>query len=172
MFPVVRRTDVVDVENEIATFLLHDFSGNITGYQRYDWQSHKKYRNDEKGIYYTYRDKNKHAVFGLNYWLNKSKYVFVCEGVMDAITLLHHGDTIAVLSNNPKPLKQQLGLITRPTVAICQGDKAGMKLAKYTDTYITLPDGEDANSLGAKRMFDVLQENKLVEGEYNEIISW
>lgn len=58
---------------------------------------------------------------------------------------------IAVLSNNPKPLHNQIRLwsTNRQVIAVCDGDSGGKALAKYADSAIYLPDGEDPASCDA-----------------------
>lgn len=163
-YPVC-KTEWLDTQGEILSVCLTDFSGKINGYQRYNWNSDKTKRNDEKGKYYTYRDKGSVSVFGLQYFQNNSEYVAVTEGIFDTITALHVMDSFAVLSNNPKKYKQQISLLDRPTVALCHNDKAGRMLAKCCDTAVFFGD-EDPNDLGAERLSKILKQEGIIKNEY------
>ena len=57
---------------------------------------------------------------------------------------------MAVLANNPKPLRSWLRSWGFHLVAICDGDAAGEKLATLGDTVEHLPKGFDVGDLSAK----------------------
>jgi hypothetical protein len=130
----------VHVEGDVACFYLYNLSGQIVGYQNYNWKCGKFRSNDQQGRYYTYTGKKllpKHtktvAVWGLESW-RLSKTLFVTEGVFDAARLTRLGySAVAVLSNDPNTSTlnwlQQVRK-QRPTVAVCDPGKAGAKLAK------------------------------------------
>lgn len=144
-----------DLDNEILTFYLWNLSGQLKGFQRYNWKGSKAKNNCAEGKYYTIA-KSGPAIYGLE-WINKNIPVtFICEGIFDAISLLNYGNAVAVMTNEPKPLKQQLSLLPGIKVVVCDNDKAGLKLAKFGDDCIVCPEGEDPNSLSLKELKSVL----------------
>lgn len=131
----------VSEEDRTVTVFLRDFSGAITGYLTYRPDSDKRKRNDEKGRYYVYATKGKAAIFGMETTDFGSPFIVLTEGIFDACRFHNYGVTAyALLSNNPKPLRNQLSLLTRPKFAVCDGGSAGRSLGKYgTPVYL---DGE------------------------------
>lgn len=94
--------------------------------------------------------------FGLDL-IDWSQPVYVVEGIWDAITVQNTGrNCLAVMTNNPKHLWSWLKTLPVPIIAICEGDKAGKKLAKTGDFSVELPDGCDANELGLVKMNAIL----------------
>lgn len=147
-----------DLDKQILTFYLWNLSGQLKGFQRYNWQGKKTISNSEEGKYFSISPGGC-EVYGLE-WLNPDLPVtFICEGIFDAISLLNFGNAVAVLTNDPKPLKEQLRLLPGKKVVVCDNDKAGRKLAKYGDDYILCPEGEDPNSMS-------LPDLKALLGEY------
>lgn len=154
----VLEREFIDDEKQIITFNLHDFSGNYTGYQKYNWRSDKKKRNAVEGRYFAHTTPYRTAVFGLQYHEIMKPELFVCEGIFDAITLIEAGyNAIAILSNNSVRIRNTLELSPVPVIAVCDGDSQGAKLAKICDRAIYLPEGEDPNSMGAKHLKDYLE---------------
>lgn len=155
----------IDEENRVATFFLYNLSGKIVGYQQYRPDADKKKKNDPKeGRYYTYitdegesapKKAKKHiALYGVdtinrvNFSFRKGKPLFIVEGIFDAAALHYHGyPAVAVLQNDPKNLKSFFAALNVPTIALCDGDEAGNKLAKIADTSYTLPKDRDVASL-------------------------
>lgn len=141
-------TDVIiDEETGIATFLLYNLSGQLVGYQRYNPTGDKKDRSSSlTARYYTYVTKeseksSKIAVWGLQYLNPSDKHVFVTEGIFDAIKVKNAGQpVIAVLSNNPKPLKAWLSAMSKKVIAILDNDGAGNALTKFSDYAVPVPE--------------------------------
>lgn len=147
----------VDKEKNIAFFLLYNLSGKLVGYQMYNPNGIKgiNYSNnsgkniDRKDLmrYYTYitreNDKVKHiAVYGLETYNYKEKYLFVVEGIFDAIKLHRQGlPAIAVLTNDPKIFKEWFRILPQKIIVIKDNDKAGNKLTNFGDESFTVPDG-------------------------------
>lgn len=148
----------IDLENHILTFYLWNFSGQLKGFQRYNWKGNKKKNNSKEGKYFSICPSGP-ALYGLEWYNENLPVTFISEGIFDAISLLHFGNAVAVLTNDPKPIKEQLSLIPGKKVVICDNDKAGMRLAKYGDDCIVCPKGEDPNSL-------TLLDLKKVLGDY------
>lgn len=149
----------IDWEEELVTFPLWTVHGNLVGYQVYHWKADKLRNNDTKGRYWTYRRKDVLTCWGLEFIdLFSTKPLYVVEGIWDAISVIATGRRcIAVLSNNPKQLKNWLSCLPCKTIAICDGDKAGKVLAKCCDEYLVLADDNDANDLTLEELQGVLK---------------
>lgn len=121
----------VDYFDEVVTFPLWNLSGQLLGYQQYRWDMPKKGNKPYMNKYFTYLPKGTLAVFGLEYIPeNYRGDVIVVEGIWEAVALMSIGKTaIAVLGNNPKPLRQWLSIMPWNVIPYCQPDKAGKKLA-------------------------------------------
>lgn len=148
----------VSWDEEVATFSLFNLSGQMVGYQNYRWNSNKKKNNDPReSRYYTWMEKDKLAVWGLETFYYRNDLLFLTEGVFDAVRLHNLGlPAIAVLSNNPKKLRGWLRTLNRHVVAICDGDKAGRQLAKLGDEAVILNDDEDLGDLSEKKVKKVV----------------
>lgn len=135
-----------DLDKEILTFYLWNLSGQLRGFQKYNWKGDKTRNNSEGGKYFSISP-NGSELYGLE-WLNENVPVtFICEGIFDAISLLNYGNAVAVLTNDPKSIRQQISLLPGHKVVVCDNDRAGLKLAKYGDDFIVCPPGEDPNSM-------------------------
>lgn len=148
---------VVDEVEGVATFYLSNGNGVISGYQQYRPSAGKEKHNDPKeGRYFTYRAKDKLALFGLESLCYKNKYVFVTEGIFDAVRLTEFGrPALAVLSNDPNSdVINFLGSLNRPVVAVADNNSAGRKLAKCADFIYTCKNTDlgDASCLEVKEI--------------------
>jgi hypothetical protein len=145
----------VAVSDDYATFPLFNMSGQMVGFQSYNPSLPKAHVDDPRlARYYTWvtkpcASKNAEvAVWGLEtvHWADDT--LFLTEGVFDACRLHWHGlPAVAVLSNNPDHLLSWLKAMPSKKVACVQGDKAGMKLAKYGDEAVMLPESKDVGDL-------------------------
>ncbi len=139
-------------EENIATFLLFNLSGQIVGYQQYNPEGTKQIRNDvkfrDKLKYFTYagdegdqnKGKKKIAVWGMHTLNLNSDVLFICEGIFDACKIHNEGhQAIAVLANDPQHLATQLAILNKKIIAICDHDSAGNKLAKFSKVSVTVP---------------------------------
>ena len=145
-----RTNCIVDEENCIADFFLYNLTGQIIGYQRYNPNgskanhSNKLSKGDMK--YYTYITKNDRfpmlAVYGLETYTHTDKYLFITEGIFDCIKLHNQGlPAIAVIANNPSPLKSWLRTLPQIKVVVKDNDGlAGDMLSKFGDIVLTPPD--------------------------------
>lgn len=125
---------LVDEENQVATALLYNLSGEVVGYQQYRPSADKTRRNDPKeGRYYTHKTEGTLVVFGVESLHLTPHLVFLVEGMFDAARLCSRGfSALAVLSNNPtSDLKDWLKCLNRKVVAVCDDDAPGLKLAKF-----------------------------------------
>lgn len=135
------------MDRDTATFLLYNLGGQLKGYQRYQPSS-------EGQKYFTYSSEP--SIFGLSELDYSLDTLYVTEGIFDAMCLGYLGNSVAVLCNNPKRLREQLAVLPFHTVAVCDGDEAGRRLAKFTDSAVYLPEGEDVNSIYSKYGLEAL----------------
>lgn len=129
---------MLDVQEGIVTFWLYDLSGRIVGYQQYRPLADKIKNNDPKlSRYFTFKSKDKLAVWGLESIHLSSNILFVTEGIFDACRLTNRGySSIAILSNDStKQIKEWLSCLGRKIICICDNDTAGRRLAKLGDSY-------------------------------------
>lgn len=157
-------TVYLDESKNMATFLLHNLSGEMVGYQTYKPDAPKVRGNKDPQTqkYWNYVSpegkKRKLAVWGLETVKNEDRVLYLVEGVFDACKLHNLGlPCIATLCNDPKHLRNWLYTLNKKIVAFCDGDSAGDKLKNTAHEYVTLPDGKD---LGDMTMNEV---KKLVE---------
>lgn len=145
----------IDQAEGVATFPFWNLSGCLRGYQQYRPAGEKKmFNNPKEGRYYTYRskfnpDKNRAseiAVWGMESW-SLTNTLFITEGIFDAARLTERGvSAIAMASNDlDKTTSRWLSIVRRfrPVVAVCDGDKAGRRLAKQGHVSIIMDDGTD-----------------------------
>lgn len=151
MYDKVIEKSVVDWDNEIITFYLWNLSGQLKGFQRYNWKGSKKNHNSVDGKYFSV-SKSGLSFFGLDYFDTTKKTTYICEGIFDAISLMQFGNALAVLTNDPKHLSEQLSLLPGEKVAVCDDGKAGLKLSKFGDSFIICDKDEDPNSLSYQRL--------------------
>lgn len=148
---------VVDHENEIFTRYIYNLSGEIIGYQRYNWRADKFKNNDPKGRYYTYvskvDNKTELCVMGLETFDSRRHIIYVVEGGFEQASAVSCGfNCVATLTNTTKRIDGWLKTNHLTSVALCQPDKASMLLARNTDYHIVLP--KDLDDL----TYDELQE--------------
>ncbi|WP_199028806.1 toprim domain-containing protein [Ralstonia sp. ASV6] len=153
----------VFVAEDSATFALWNFSGQMVGYQTYRPDRPKNHDGDPReGRYFTFVSRYggrtpELAVWGLE-TVDPGRPLFLCEGVFDACRLHALGlSCVATLGSDPKPLRQWLNCLPQLKVAVCDGDAAGRKLAKFADEAVFLPDGKDAGDLSENELRDALR---------------
>lgn len=140
----------IDTEGDVAYFPLFNLSGKMVGYQRYNPKGIKgkdSYKvPTEERKYYSYITKENPekniphiAVYGLH-TLDKRPFVFIVEGVFDAAKLMNLNlPVIAVMANDPKPLKNFFFVLQKDTIAWIDNDEAGRKLKRIAKYSITTP---------------------------------
>jgi hypothetical protein len=133
---------VVDYHNEIFTRFIYNRSGQVVGYQAYNWLADKKPRNDATGRYWTWLTKidgiTKLGLMGLEH-VRWGETLYLVEGQFEQATAAAYGlNCVAVLTNNPKPLKNWIFSYPGLVVALCQDDQAGRKLANLADRAVML----------------------------------
>ena len=178
-FDTEKHTFWANPSEGVVTFPMWNLSGSLRGYQQYRPSGDKKkFNNPREGRYYTYRskfnpEKNKTseiAVWGLEtfYW---TPTLFVLEGIFDACHLTKFGQSaIATASNDlDKQTMSWLWCIrqSRYVVTICDGDKAGKRLARFgTESHI-MPDDMDLGDASDQYVKDLIRkydENRLTFG--------
>lgn len=148
---ITKYSGIVEKEG-VFTFPLWNLSGQMVGYQQYRPDADKGRKDNPKDMrYYTYlTHKKTNTAWGLEVLNPKNPYLLVVEGVFDAVKL-HNADinAVAVLANDPLPLKSWLWSLGYFIVPVCDGDKAGRKLAKMANTLMVeyLPEGKDVGDL-------------------------
>lgn len=141
------HTAWIDEEQETVTFPCWNLSGQIVGTHKYRPNGSKDKNNDPReGKYFTRCVKPSVHVWGMESWY-LSNTLFVQEGIFDASHLTWYGaSAIATLSNDlDKNTASWLRTVRafRPVVVVCDGDKAGIKLAKYGHEAVIMDDGYD-----------------------------
>lgn len=144
-----------------ASFPLYNLMGQLVGYQKYTPTAPKQsktVRPDELK-YFTYTPTNKVTAYGLHLLKSKYPYVILVEGVFDACRLHRLGfNALAVLSCDPKHLKEWLTLLPYKKLALVDGDSAGLKLAKYAEAYVQCPSNEDVSSVHTVVLHNLLNQ--------------
>jgi hypothetical protein len=141
----LHRPAIDEVEG-VATLYMWNLSGQLVGYQQYRPSGDKKPNNNPReGKYFTFRKLPTVGVWGVESLHLTPHVVFVCEGLFDAARLTSRGvSAVAVFTNDPgKDVMNWLRMLGRKVVVVCDGDKAGGKLAKYGDTSLCLLGGKD-----------------------------
>lgn len=139
---------ILDYQLNIATFYCWNLSGKPVGYQQYNPLGDKYIFNSKlEGKYYTYRDKNNPTitVWGVESLYQSNGVIFLAEGIFDAARLTEQNQSaLATMCNNP-PLdyKNWFSILSRPIVAICDNDAAGLELAKFGDYVEIVPESKD-----------------------------
>lgn len=170
-FDVKLHTAWVDEEEGVATFPLWNLSGCLVGYQQYRPRADKKKDNHPKmSRYFTYRKNKVIGLWGLESW-NLSNVLFVTEGVFDACRLTARGySAVATLANDlDPPMKEWFYMVRsqRPVVVVCDGDKAGRKLAKAGHIAHVMSEGMDLGEAPDTYVGEMLKSWKLMKREQN-----
>jgi hypothetical protein len=140
----------VDSINKVVTFPLWNLSGQMVGFQQYRPDAPKtglEKRSEQR--YFTILSKgfgrtSALSCFGVDLLNPQSKVLFLAEGIFDVSPLHQRGaNALAVLANNPKPLKEWLRSLGYYLISLCEGDNAGLKLASLSHESVFLPKGTD-----------------------------
>ena len=127
----------------------------MVGYQQYRPEADKERKENPRDMrYFTYLPKTTNTAWGLENLDFSKPYLLVVEGIFDAVKLHNAGiNALAVLANNPKPLKSWLHTLGYTIIPVCEGDKAGRMLAKLGDGVIEyLPEGVDVGDMTAEEV--------------------
>ena len=124
---------VLDHESNLVTAYLYNLSGQIVGYQQYNPLSKDKHTNVPRDArYFTYRNPQSVAVWGLE-TLNPSLPVcFIVEGTFKASVIHSVGyNAVALLTSTPdKSTLAWLRSLPYKLVALGDNDPAGEKLVR------------------------------------------
>jgi hypothetical protein len=132
---------MIDEDERVATFYLHDLAGRPAGYHQYRPEGEKKLPNDFKnGKYFTFR--KGYLPWGVESLHLTPHVVFLTEGIFDAARITERGySALAALTNDPqRDFKNWLNLLNRKVVAVCDNDAAGRRLAKFGDVSVFTED--------------------------------
>jgi hypothetical protein len=153
------KLGIVDQDSQLFTRFIYNLSRQIVGYQTYNWLADKKPKNDITGRYWTWLTKTdsytKTGILGLE----NIKYgdpLFLVEGQFEQATAVSYGlNCVAVLTNNPKHLRNWLYCYPSTVIALYQNDLPGTKLANLADKKIGLP--KDLDEMTKTEVYDMLR---------------
>ncbi len=151
---------MIDEVERVATFYLYNLTGQIVGYQQYRPDAGKTKNNHPKEArYFTFRKQPTLALWGMESFYLTPHVLFLTEGAFDAARLTERGySALATLSNDPSPdLKNWLRMLNRKVVAVCDNDKAGLKLAKFGDVAV-FTEGKDLGEADDEYVTNLLNE--------------
>ena len=148
---------IIDEETGDTFFFLYNLTGQMVGYQKYNPAYPKKGQKDLGDAkitkYYNWvgdeQDGKKIAVWGLESYDIKSKYLFITEGIFDIARVHEAGyPGVAVLCNDPNPqLAFWLKTLPQTKIVIYDNDIPGRKLRKFGDYAFSVEDVKDLNDL-------------------------
>jgi hypothetical protein len=148
---------ILDEVNNYAVFLLYNLSGKLVGYQNYNPNADKIFRQgcsegkhktseEVKKLmrYYTYTTKidniNELSVYGLETLNFNDEFIFLTEGIFDIIKIHNQGfPGIAILGSDPKSLTEYLNILPQKKIVIYEDDASGRKLKEYGNYAFTTP---------------------------------
>lgn len=132
-----------DQTNCVVHFLLYNLSGQLVGHQKYSPLAEKTRNNIGRYITYVVKEgpkTGKIAVYGLQSLKLSDQYLFITEGIFDAVKIHNAGfPCVAVLQNNPKMFKSWFPLLPQKLIVIADDDGPGRKLIKFGDVGYTVP---------------------------------
>lgn len=152
----------LSVGHDVVVFPMWNLSGQMVGYQQYRPDGNKKERRNPKvGKYYTQvRKEGKTSAttaWGLDRLNMNRRRVYLVEGIFKACRFHNLGlNALAVISNDPKHLKSWLTSLGYELYSVCDGDKAGIKLAKYGNRSIILPSGVYVDEMSVSEFSDLV----------------
>lgn len=162
--PSLHRNVHLDESAPCATFMLFapTSSGKLTGFQTY--KPGKPKTKDGKGMnprdlkYFTYVVDGELAMFGAESLAFDTERVYLVEGVFDAMKMHAAGlPCLAVLGNDPKPLRAYLRALAREVVGVLDNDTAGLKLARSCDRFVVCPEGKDPGDMTVEELTTFLR---------------
>lgn len=154
----------LSITDETVTFPLWNLSGQMVGYQQYRPNGSKKERqNPREGKYYTWVRKegktSSTTAWGLDFLDTNKRVIYLLEGVFKACRFHNYGlNALATISNDPKHLRTWLNSLGYEIRPVCDGDKAGLKLAKFGERSLILPDGVYVDDMTEAEFMALLHE--------------
>lgn len=151
---------IIDEDSRTATFLLYSQIGKLQGFQTYKPDAPKykpsKEFNPRDLRYFTHAVSGELPMFGTETLSYNPHYVFLVEGVFDAVKFHALGHPcLAVLGNDPVRLRSFLSAISRRVVGFCDNDAAGRRLASSCDWFYFAPN-KDAGEMTKHELYDYL----------------
>ncbi len=143
----------------VVTFYLYNLSGQIIGYQSH--QPNVRNRcgfNLPENRYYTYRKLPTITMFGTETLGLHNGPIFLTEGLFDSCRFSYFGySSLATLCNDPpKDYLNYLKCLGRPIIAVCDNDKAGLKLAKLGDYVEVVTDYKDVGEASQEYVLSLI----------------
>ncbi len=128
----LERYQNVTLTRWTTTFRLYTPTGKLIGFQQYRPTADKTRKNNPKfGRYYTYVTPGYLPIWGFETLDYDKSLVFACEGIFKAASLHRLNlPAVAILGNDAKQYLNQMRLLNRHVIAICDPDEAGKRLAK------------------------------------------
>ncbi|EPG3364451.1 toprim domain-containing protein [Acinetobacter baumannii] len=148
---------IVDEVNNVCTFLIHNLSGQLIGYQEYRpdilEKSHGKPRGE--GRYFTYVTEGQTLLWGLERLNPKLKHLYVVEGAFKAAYLHRLGfNAVAIFGNKPSVAQmQQLSVLPYELIGIGDNDEAGAMLPRAIGKGSVSPKDLDEMSISEVYLF-------------------
>ena len=144
------------IEPDVSlTVPMWNFSGQMVGYQKYEPGAPRLHNNQPGTRYHSWFGEGKIGVWGLETVGWRGGDLFLTEGIFDSSRLHWHGlQAIAVISNDPKHLRNWLSVLPHRRIAVLDGDRAGIKLAKYAHQSVQMPPGQDVSSLSQNQFVE------------------
>lgn len=147
----------IDEENRIVTVPLWNLSGILCGYQQYRPDSiDKKNTNSTTSRYHTVITRHTTAVWRAE-TIDSRPYVFVVEGIFDCCPI-HALDepAIALLGCTDIRAVDNLRLMGKDILMLCDGDKAGRRMSQFADKSVILADNKDPGDLSLPELANLL----------------
>ena len=137
------------IEPDVSvTVAMWNTSGQMVGYQKYQPDAPRVHTNGLDTRYHSWFGDHKVGVWGMETVVWDSGPLFLTEGIFDCCRLHWHGlPAVAVIASDPKHLRSWFRCLPQQLIAVCDGDNAGRKLAKYGHTVLQMPAGHDVGSL-------------------------
>lgn len=125
------------IGEDTVSFPLYNLSGKLVGFHHYNPIGYKgagSYKAEIKKYITEVTKENDNpkvrqlAVYGLH-TLDERPYVFIVEGIFDAVKLMRLGyPVLAVFTNDPKPLRNFFYLLSKRIIVIADSDVKSRQL--------------------------------------------
>lgn len=161
---------IVDEEDEVATFLLWNLSGQVVGFQQYrPFVYEKNTNNPREARYFTITKPGTVAVWGCEHLNLSPDVVFVTEGIFDAVRFHKYGySAIATLGSSPNnDTVQWLRSLGRTVVAVLDSDNAGKKLSKVG--HISFTSTSDPGDATEEEIRKIIKDYETATNQINDI---